>query len=215
MSRDHFIIVPAMVATASALVAACDAKPGSSPSPDAPPPAVTVPATAAATAGFERTLELQGITFRVSSTNDRSLNQLRIVPAGLSIDNTPIAREVEGTVTGAQVADLDRNGSPEVYVYVQSAGSGSYGSLVAYAANNRKSLSEIYLPPVTDNPAVSKGYMGHDNFAVTKDALVRRFPVYREHDSNAQPTGGTRQLRYKLTPGEAGWVLQLDPTVND
>ncbi|MEN9680592.1 MAG: hypothetical protein RLZZ627_485 [Pseudomonadota bacterium] len=39
------------------------------------------------------------------------------------------------------------------------AGSGSYGSLVAYAANRKKSLSEIYLPSIQDNAKASKGYM--------------------------------------------------------
>jgi hypothetical protein len=84
------------------------------------------------------------------------------------------------------------------------------GSLVAYAANDNKSLSEIYLPPLTEESEISKGYMGHDEFAVVEKTLVRRFPVYREGDVNADPTGGSRQLQYKLEPGEAGWTLQLD-----
>ena len=50
-------------------------------------------------------------------------------------------------VAGAEVADINWDGSPEIYVYVTSASSGSYGSLVAYLANRRKSLSEIHLPP--------------------------------------------------------------------
>ena len=116
-------------------------------------------------------------------------------------------------VTGAEVADLNADGSPEIYVYVTSAGSGSYGSLVAYSVNRRKSLSEIYLPPVTEDKAASKGYMGHDEFAVGEGALLHRFPVYRDTDTNAKPTGGTRQLQYKLVPGEAGWVLKVDRMV--
>ena len=52
----------------------------------------------------------------------------------------------KGSVSGAEVADPNADGSPKVYV--TSAGSGSYGSLVAYAANHRKSLSEIVLPPL-------------------------------------------------------------------
>jgi len=157
--------------------------------------------------GFDRTLELQGITFHVSCPNDSSLPTLRIVPGGLEIDNSEILREVEGQVIGAEVADLNVDGSPEIYVYVQSVGSGSYGSLVAYSVNKRKSLSQIYLPPVTDDPGAARGYMGHDEFAVVGSAFVRRFPVYREGDANARPTGGTRQIRYKLTAGEAGWIL--------
>jgi hypothetical protein len=162
---------------------------------------------------FDRTLTLQGVGFRVACANESSVNALEITPTGLEIDNSPMAREIDGTVTGAEVADLNADGSPEIYVYVTSAGSGSYGSLVAYAANRRKSLSEIYLPPISENAAASKGYMGHDEFAVVENVLVRRFPLYRDGDANARPTGGTRQLQYKLAPGEAGWILELDRTV--
>jgi hypothetical protein len=162
---------------------------------------------------FDRTLELQGIRFRVTCANKGSVNTLHIVPAGLEIDNSPIVRTINGTVTGAEVADLNVDGSPEIYVYVTSAGSGSYGSLVAYSANRRKSLSEIYLPPVAEHKTASKGYMGHDEFAVVESVFVRRFPVYRDTDTNAKPTGGTRQLQYKLVPGEASWILKVDRVV--
>ena len=90
------------------------------------------------------------------------------------------------------MADLNGDGSPELYVYVASAGSGSYGSLVAYSANRRKSLSEIYLPPITDHATAAQGYLGHDQFAVVEGTLVRRFPVYKPGDSNAAPSGGSR-----------------------
>lgn len=170
-------------------------------------------ASPATTAAFDRTLELQGIRFHVTSANEGSINTLRIVPSGLEIDNPPIVRTINGTITGAEVADLNADGSPEIYVYVTSAGSGSHGSLVAYSANRRKSLSGIYLPPVTEDKVASRGYMGHDEFAVGEGVLVRRFPIYRNTDTNANPTGGTRQLQYKLVPGEAGWILKLDKIV--
>ena len=162
---------------------------------------------------LDRTIELSGIRFRVTSSNDSSINMLTIVPSGLEIDNSTITRKIDGTVTGAEVADLNADGSPEIYVYVASAGSGSYGSLVAYAANRRKSMSEIHLPPIAENKTASKGYMGHDEFAVVERTLVRRFPVYRGGDTNAGPTGGMRQLQYRLVPGEAGWRLTLDKVI--
>jgi hypothetical protein len=159
---------------------------------------------------FDSTLELHGIRFRVTSTNEGSINTLQIVPAGLEVDNSPIVRTIDGTVTGAEVADLNVDGSPEIYVYITSTGSGSYGSLVAYSANRRRSLSEIHLPPLVQNKVASNGYMGHDEFAVVESVLVQRFPVYRATDTNAKPTGGMRQLQYKLVPGEAGWLLKVD-----
>ena len=40
--------------------------------------------------------------------------------------------------------------------------------------------------------------------------LVSDAPEFspRSGDSNAQPTGGTRQVTYKLVPGEAMWQLK-------
>lgn len=158
--------------------------------------------------GFDQTLSLQGVSFHVTCPNQGSINALKIEPKGLKKDNTVISREIEGTITGAEVEDLNADGSPEIYVYVTSAGSGSYGSLVAYAANKKKSLTEIYFPSIQDDPKASKGYMGHDKFAVIESSLARRFPIYKDGDKNSSPTGGTRQIQYKLKAGEAGWVLK-------
>jgi hypothetical protein len=153
----------------------------------------------------------QGRTrFYLQATSNGSLNQLRIAPSGLEIDNREITAELDGTAYGAELADLDGNGWPEIYVYVSSAGSGSYGSLVAYAVNNGKSVSPIYLPPIEQTPTAAEGYLGHDHFAVVGNRLLRRFTVYTVHDTNARPSGGTRLLRYRLEPGEAGWRLVLD-----
>jgi hypothetical protein len=181
------------------------------------PVAATNPAVAKAapsSGGFDRTLSEQGITFRVRSANTGSLNRVRIEPQGLKGKNLAVEKEIDGTVVDAEVADLNIDGSPEVYVYVTSAGSGSYGSLVAYAVNKRKSMTEIYLPSLADDPKAAKGYRGHDEFRVVENTLVRRFPVYRDGDTNAQPTGGIRQVQYKLKAGEAGWVLRPDQIVN-
>jgi hypothetical protein len=56
---------------------------------------------------------------------------------------------VNGQVVGAEVADLNGNGLPEIYVYVQSAGSGSYGEVVGYAVIKGSELSPITLPELT------------------------------------------------------------------
>ena len=167
---------------------------------------------AAPAKGFDKKLTLQGLTFQVKCPNEGSINKLTITPSGLEGENKPIVVEVDGSVTGAEVEDLDANGFPEIYVYVSSAGSGSYGSLVAYAANQKKSLTEIFLPDLGEDKVNSKGYMGHDQFAVGEGSLLRRFPIYKAGDSNAKPTGKTRQLQYKLKAGEAGWLLKIDKT---
>jgi hypothetical protein len=172
--------------------------------------APATPETGPGPGRFDLSLALHGVGFRVTCPNDGSRSTLTIVPSGLEIEAAPITRTVDGTVTGAEVADLDADGSPELYVYVTSAGSGSYGSLVAFATSGRKSLGEILQPPLPEGAAAAAGYRGHDRFEVAGDVLLRRFPVYRDGDSNAAPSGGTRRLRYRLVRGEAGWRLGLD-----
>ena len=113
-------------------------------------------------------------------------------------------------VTGADIGDINVDGSPEIYVYIKGK---DKGSLIAYSANNKKSLSEIYLPPIPENPKLTKGYRGHDEFMMVEAIVAQRFPVYKDNDSDAKPTGGWRQLQYKLVQGEAGWQLKIDKTL--
>lgn len=162
------------------------------------------------TSPLDSTLALQGIRFRLQSANTGSVNTLTVTPAGLQIDNRPQTGPIDGTVSSAEVADLDRDGSPELYIGITAAGSGSAGQLLGFAANRRKSLSFIALPELDLTTPEAQGYGGHDRFRVDGDRLVRRFPVYQPGDANAAPSGGSRALFYRLTPGEAGWQLVLD-----
>ena len=162
---------------------------------------------------FFAQMVLQGVTFQVESPNDRSINQV-IVRAHMSEGSLGLMQaEADGTITHVEIDDLNADGYPEIYVYVTSAGSGSHGSLIAYASNQNKFLSEIYLPSIEDNPEISQGYMGHDEFAVGEGTFVRRFPLYLDGDTNAESTGGTWQIQYKLDAGAAGWVLRQDRVV--
>ncbi|MFM7084672.1 MAG: PliI family lysozyme inhibitor of I-type lysozyme, partial [Hyphomicrobium sp.] len=163
------------------------------------------PFHACAEDNFKEEFSFKKIRFTVEATNKGSINQLTITPAGLTISNEIISRQIDGTVTGVRVLDIDNNGFPEVYVWFNSAGSGSYGDLIAYAVNKGKSMTEVYFPPLQDNPENTRGYMGHDEFEIVEASLVRRFPLYKEGDSNSKPSGKMRQLQYKLVQGEAGW----------
>lgn len=42
---------------------------------------------------------------------------------------------------------------------------------------------------------------------------MRRFTINCEGDTDVNPTGGKRQLEYKLARGESGWVLSLDKII--
>jgi len=172
--------------------------------------ALPAPEAPAAAAPFDQRLELHGISFHVTSPNKLSDNTVRIVPSGLAIDNSPIDWEVPGVVTGAEVADLNVDRSPEIFVYVRGPAPEARGSLVALSANNRKSLSFITLPDLAQTRGATKGYRGHDELAVVEGTFVRRFPLFGKGGDPDAPTGKTRQLQYKLRKGEASWVLKLD-----
>ena len=156
---------------------------------------------------FDQTAILQGISFKVTSPNLKSANTVTITPGGLETDNKPITLEIIGTVTRIETGDINVDGSPEIYIYTTD-GDGS--SLIAYSANQKKSLSQIFLPDLKDDAANATGYRGHDEFAVVENCLARRFPIFGEDPVETTPTGKMRQLQYKLHPGEAGWVLKID-----
>lgn len=148
------------------------------------------------------------VSIRVSAANDASLTSVYLdaLQGGTTILDVTVP--AEGTVTDAQVADLNKDGYPEVYVFINSAGSGSYGSVIGFAYNGNRSMTPIAMQPLPEDSALLIGYQGHDTFRVEEELLVRYFPIYRSGDSNANPQGGQRIIHYRLQPGEAEWLLE-------
>lgn len=170
-------------------------------------PASGTSKTSTPVAPFDQKLEFEGITFRVVSPNTAAGNTVEITTVGLTADNSPWKQAIDGVVTRAETADINSDLSPEIYVFVTGRGEEARGSLVAYSANKKKSLSAIYLPELSEHPGATEGYRGHDEMATVETILGRRFPIY---DQNGKRTGRMRQLQYKLEAGEAGWVLRVD-----
>jgi hypothetical protein len=162
----------------------------------------------AADTGFDKTLTREGVSFKVTCANNGSINTLHLNVSGLKKGDAAISREIDGSVAGAEVGDLDGNGLPEVYVFISSAGSGSYGDVVAYSVNSDDELQAIALAPLEDDPQNLEGYMGHDNFTLTSKTLIRSFPIYRKNDPNSSPSGGKRQIRYGLVHTDKGFLLR-------
>lgn len=160
---------------------------------------------------FNRVLNLQGVGFNVSSIENDGKNTLSIFTFGLKEQEYRETFNIDGEeVINAEVEDLNSDGSPELFVFTQSIGSGSYGNVYAFSVNNKKSMSEVYFQPTAENSEINKGYMGHDEFSLVENTLGQRFPIYQTGDTNAQPTGGTRQISYQLVEGEAMRKLKVD-----
>lgn len=81
------------------------------------------------------------------------------------------------------------------------------GTVVACAANGKKSMTPINIP--ADTPEIANGYSGHDEYEAMEGTFVRRFTVYED----GKPTKKIRQIQYKLKPGEASWQLKVDKTI--
>lgn len=160
---------------------------------------------------YDKVLNYNNISFDVSVTGDT----LTITPYGLTEVNEPMKHEITGyTVTNAEIGDLNIDGYPEVFVYLTSDGSGSYGKLIGYSVNNGKSMSQVCMPDITENKEASAGYQGHDEMAIVESTFCQRFPVYKQDDPNANPTGGTRQVQYKLVDGESCRTLKIDKIIH-
>ena len=168
------------------------------PTPSTPAPAASQ--SAPPSSSFSKTLSLQGVTFDIKAANGR----LTVTPSGLE-RGEPFTQDIEGTVTGAEIEDLNSNGSPEVVVFT-SSGAEAYGNAYGFSALGKSSMVQLYLPDIRNNAEASQGYMGHDEFALVETSLVRRFPIY----ANGSPTGKTRQIQYKMVPGENMPVFQID-----
>ncbi len=115
-----------------------------------------------------------------------------------------IAGERDGSVEKLWFHDLDGDGRGEVLVVTRSAGSGGYGALQVWSRDAESAWQPLEVPDL--HPHQAGGYMGHDAFTLVDGELWREYPIYREEDPNARPTGGQARLRFASL--ETGWVRQ-------
>lgn len=155
---------------------------------------------------YSNVLMLQGIGFNISAVKNDGKNELTVTPFGLEIDNNPVTLEIEGGVVNAEIEDLNSDGSPEVLIYTQTADSNKYGDVYGFSTNNKKSMSQVYFPPISENDELSQGYQGHDEFAIVETSFAQRFPIF----DGSNKTGKMRQIIYKLVDGEAMRSFTVD-----
>ncbi|MQP25027.1 hypothetical protein GFJ94_08115 [Flavobacterium sp. LMO8] len=148
---------------------------------------------------FYKELSLQGITFIVKANG----NQLTVQLSGLEISNETISKTIEGYVTGAEIEDLNSDGSPDLFIYT-SDGENKFGNVIAFSVNNKKSVSDVNYPKTSENKEINNGYNGQDQFTVVENTLARRFPIF---NTDGKPSGKTRQIEYNLVEGEASRQL--------
>lgn len=159
-------------------------------------------------AQYSKSLRFNVYTFTVSAADTGAVRELTVKAYRGPQLLTNFRVRVDGAVVGAEVADLDNNRFPEVYVYSTSDGSGSFGRVYAwqFLPERKADIMAASWALPTDS-----GYMGHDSLWVERDILCRKYPVYQSGDGNSQPTGGTRMIRYQLKPSGAKFALVAKP----
>ena len=144
---------------------------------------------------YQRRLVNQNYAISVTVQGEENMKdlQIEVLRGGKLV--TEFTESIDGQVAGSMTTDLNKNNRPEVLVFVESSGSGSYGLVYGYELSE-SGKNPLTLPPMKGDAA--EGYMGHDTFKVENGKLLRTFPVYADTDANASPTGGTRTLTYTL-----------------
>ena len=152
---------------------------------------------------FSAVLHFNVYTFNVSATGSGTVRELTVRAFRGNLLLTRFQLPTDGAVVGAEVADLDTNRFPELYVYTSSDGSGSFGRVYGWQFLPEQK-ADIKLADWLKTPA---GYMGHDSLWTEQSILCRKYPVYQPGDANAQPSGGFAMLRYQLRATGSGYTL--------
>lgn len=170
-------------------------------------PVVAELPAATAVPQFSKSLRFNVYTFTVAAADSGRVREAHIKAYRGELLLTNFRVRIDGTVTGAEVADLDNNRFPELYIYSTSDGSGSFGRVYGWQFLPERK-ADIKLAN-WQNP-VAKGYMGHDSLWVERSILCRKFPVYEPGDANAEPSGGYQMMRYRLRPAGEAYLLAIE-----
>jgi hypothetical protein len=167
-----------------------------------PEPPIEEPAAATP---FNKEISYESIVFKVTSPGTAAGNIFIVTPSGLTASNEPYTQDINGQVVDIEVGDIDADASPELLVKALDPGTRK-GTAYVYSANKRISLSMVNYPDERSNAKLMEGYQGEDDFALIEGTFTRRFPLFE----GGKKTGKTRQLQYKLKPGEAMKQLVLE-----
>lgn len=157
-------------------------------------------------ARYDKTLRFNVYSFSVSADDTASVRQMTIKAYRGKLLLTNFKVQLNGTVTNAEVADLDKNGFPELYIY--STNENSLGRVHAwqFLAERKAAITPVNWPLATD-----KAYMGQDSLWVDRASLCRKYPAYQVVKGKKVATGYTHWVRYRLRPVGSSFALVPEP----
>ena len=155
---------------------------------------------------MDTTMKVGKAGFRINCYNKSAeKNPITIYPIGFESEARDFSFELKGVLIGTEVDDLNKDGFPELLLYVAPQDSLNKSSVIAISSQENKSVAPIVFPDILDDPRLRDGYKGSDKYMLLEGVLMRTYPLY-EKDANGvqQPTSKMRRLMYRVAPGEQG-----------
>lgn len=137
----------------------------------------------------------EGYHIRVRTEGTNNIRNLVLIVTDkkdTTRQDSVVERDIKGTLKDLMIADLDKDGRPEVYCSTLSEGSGHYGKIYAYNLGNK--ITGINTDAIDTMELPS--YRGEDTFYIKGDRLVRSFPVYKPNDPEALTSNTKGMLLY-------------------
>lgn len=197
-----FLLTSLGLATAALLLISCDT---TRETVSTPPTAGSLSSEAPGVdtvTSFRRTLTQGATQYQVRTTGEGSMRMLMVQATQSEQPLASLRDTLDGEVQDAALLALPNANASALLVFVQGAGSGSYGLLYGYTLTGQTLKRLPDLPELT-GPA-AKGYQGHDTFRVIGKEVLRSFPIYAPADANCCPTGGQRTVHYILPDQNQG-----------
>lgn len=131
----------------------------------------------------------------IGAREESAIGSLLITVAAPSGKRATVRSDRDGAMVGAWAADLDSDGKFEVIVATRSAGGGNYGKAVAYSWTG-SALKKRSVPELNRSQLI--GYMGGDQFSVTRNSLYRSYPTFVQKSNDPARKMGSRTLKLNL-----------------
>ena len=155
---------------------------------------------------IDTTMKVGKAGFRINCYNKSSeKNPINIYPVGFESEARDFSFELKGVLIGTEVDDLNKDGFPELLLYVATIDSLQKSSVIAISSQENKSVAPIIFPDILDDPRLRDSYKGADKYMLLEGVLMRTYPLYEKDANGVQiPTGKMRRLMYRVAPGEQG-----------
>ena len=149
---------------------------------------------------FKKNLTLNHTSFDIESRAGLKTDSLVVSLEAPGHEKFTLERQIDRKIYAAEIADLDANDVPEIYIFGKSNDEDEYGDVFSFTVDDSKGLMEIFVP--TLDPYISKGYMGHDKFSVSEKYLNREFMVSRDVKQS-----GIQKVKYEISKSAVGLYL--------